>query len=165
SRPLFDPTRSWRIESTDPEYMQPDGAGGLLPDAWTQDFFDTGASYLPSERQAAAGGGDAAEAADAVRLLRAKSPVRSGLGAHLPLPPELVGRLVTLLEGAPDSARAARIATALGTLASELVWRAPSRRNDPNREKIRGLAADALNRASSRFSQLQEIDRALRMIR
>lgn len=29
--------------------MQPDGAGGLLPDAWTQDFFDTGASYLPSE--------------------------------------------------------------------------------------------------------------------
>ena len=41
--------RSWPIDSTDPEYMSSDGSGGLLPDAWTQDFFDTGATYLPTE--------------------------------------------------------------------------------------------------------------------
>ena len=87
----------------------------------------------------------------------------AGLGRCLRLP--AAERLATLLDDAPDADRAAWIATALGTLASDLVWRAPSRRNDPEGEKIRRVAAEALTRASTCFPDLHEIDRAIRMIR
>lgn len=87
----------------------------------------------------------------------------TGLGRCLR--PRAAERLASLLDGAPDAEPAARIATALGSLASDLVWRAPSRRSDPNRNRIRRVAAESLLRARSRFPNLHEIERSLRMIR
>ena len=87
----------------------------------------------------------------------------AGLGRCLRLP--AAERLAALLDAAPNADRAAGIATALGVLASDLVWRAPSRRDDPEGEKIRTLAAESLARARVRFPGVHEIDRSIRMIR
>jgi hypothetical protein len=87
----------------------------------------------------------------------------AGLGRCLRLP--AAERLAALLDDAPDADRAAWIASALGSLASDLVWRAPSRRGDPEGGQIRRVAARALARASTRFADVHEIDRSIRMVR
>jgi len=65
-----------------------------------------------------------------------------GLGRCLRLP--AAERLVALHESAQDPARKAAIASALRRISSDLVWRAPSRRNDPEGAEIRKVVARAL---------------------
>lgn len=72
-------------------------------------------------------------------------------------------RLGDLLSAAPDSASARPIAAALGRLASQRIWTAPIRRDDPAGVRVRATAVRALAGAIARLDDA-ELPRALAVV-
>jgi len=102
------------------------------------------------------------DAALGLLLARSSDAAVEGLGRCLR--PEAAERLAALLGETHDENRAGPIAAALGRLASDLLWSAPPRRDDPAGPRIRLVAARALVAASARFDDDEPV-RSLAIVR